>query len=414
MHNKIFLDPDSEAKHRSGLLGAYFDCFVGWMQEHGYSWGGMRFHIQCVTHFGTYLEKRGIGSIHELEGIRGQKLLDEYEHYWKNKGYHQRNRGLQHYRQALEKAGVLKAQQANFFLQFRQIKQYVEFLKNTRGLHNGTIRRHIFWVQRLLEFLGAKKKGGSLPAFGIADIDKFIEQKELRLKRPTQAEIASVFRCFLRFLYLSGKLASDLSVFITRPRRYKLESLPRVLNWDEIQKILKTVNRSTKMGSRNYAILFLLATYGLRAGEVAGLKLEHIDWKKEVIHITPRKAGKALWLPLIPQAGKAILKYLKHGRPRSKYREVFLRARAPRTLITSSCITCIVRRHIELAGLDPPQRGPHLIRHSFATRLIQRGASLKQIGDLLGHRDPESTHIYTKTATEHLREVALESPEVKL
>lgn len=413
MHNKIFLNPDSEAKHRGGLLGTYFDLFVRWMQEHGYSWSKIRFHVQCVTHFGKYLEQSSVRSIHELEGVRGQDLFAEYEQYWKTEGYRRRNCGLQHYRQSLEEAGVLKTQPSDFFFRFHQTKRYVEFLKNIRGLNNHTIHRHIFWVEKLLEFLGVEEKTSLLPAFGIADIDKFIEQKELRLKRPTQAEIASVFRCFLRFLYQTGKLTIDLSPLVTRPRRYKLESLPRVLNWSEVQKILSSVNRSSTAGSRDYAILVLLATYGLRAGEVARLRLEDINWRKETIHIAPGKTGKTLWLPLTPQAGKVILGYLKHGRPPSKYREVFLRARAPRTSITRYGITCIVRRYIQLADLDPPRRGAHLLRHSFATQLIRGGASLKEIGDLLGHRDPESTHIYTKTATEHLREVAIDVPEVK-
>jgi len=192
-----------------------------------------------------------------------------------------------------------------------------------------------------------------------------------------------------------------------------MESLPRVLNWDEVKKILHSVDLSLKIGLQHYAILILLTTYGLRAGEVAQIKLDDINWRKETIHISQKKSGRDLWLPLTPQVGKAILNYLKRGRPPSKHREIFLLTCAPWNPLTSSNIAYVVRRHIKLAELDAPHRGPHIIRHSFATHLIREGVPLKEIGDMLGHRSPESTHIYTKTATENLREVALEVPEVE-
>ena len=173
-----------------------------------------------------------------------------------------------------------------------------------------------------------------------------------------------------------------------------------------------SVDLSTKAGPQHYAILQLLTTYGLRAGEIAQLRLDNIDWRKETIHIAPGKTGKDLWLPLTAGVGKAILRYLKDRRPPSKYREIFLLTCAPWTPLKSGNIGYVVNRHIKLAGLNLPRGGPHLLRHSFATRLVRAGASLKEIGDLLGHRDPESTHTYTKTATERLREVALEMPEI--
>lgn len=186
-----------------------------------------------------------------------------------------------------------------------------------------------------------------------------------------------------------------------------------MLTWSEVQKILDSVDRSVKTGLQHYAVLILLATYGLRAGEVTHLKLEDINWREDTIHIPSRKMGKDLWLPLTPQVGKAILEYLKHGRPPSKYHNVFLLTRAPWTPLDRNNIAYVVNRHIQLAGLKPPRHGAHLLRHSFATHLIRAGVPLKHIGDMLGHRNPESTHIYTKTATEQLRQVALEVPEVR-
>ena len=409
MHNKFFSYPTVEAKHRNGLFGAYFDCFVTWMQEHGYTYHTMETNIKCVTHFGKYLKRKGIHDIHRLEGVEGQKFLVAYRRY-RNGKHKGRSSGAGRFIRVLEEAGVLRNSNCSSLL-FHETQQYLNFLKGQRGLSEGTIYYHKLWVEKFLQFLGCQKADSSLPGFGIADVDRFIEKESIRLKRDTQSTLTGVLRSFFRFLYQSGKLATDLSHLVTSPRRYRLESLPRVLNWEEVQKVLDSVERSTEIGIRDYTILILLATYGLRAGEVARLRLKNIDWRNETIHITRRKMGEDLWLPLTPQVGKAILKYLKHGRPVSSYREIFLLSRAPRTPVTKSIISWVAEKHVHLAGLNPPREGAHLFRHTFATHLHNRGVPLKQIGDLLGHRHSESTHLYTKTANERLREVALEVPE---
>lgn len=413
MHNKFFRYHAIEAKHRGGLLGAYFDCFLARMQKHGYSKRTMRSYTQCVIQFGKYLHRRGIRSIDQLEGVVGQKLLVAYQHYRKDRGYWNGNSALRFYIRTLEEDGVLKSSAPRNSSLFHESKEYLNFLKDQRGFSEGTIQGHIYWVEKFLEFLKCQRDTSCLPSFGIADVDRFIEREAIRLQRTTKRLPIGHLRSFLRFLHQSEKITTDLSCLITPARCYKLESLPHVLNWGEVQKILDSVDLSMKTGLRDYAILVLLSTYGLRAGEVAQLKLEDIDWRKETIHITPRKMGKDLWLPLTPQVGKAILEYLKRGRPPSRYRKIFFLTRAPWTPVNKQNISYVVNRHIQLAGLNPPRHGAHLLRHSFATRLIRGGASLKEIGDMLGHQSPESTHIYTKTATEQLREVALEIPEVR-
>jgi len=410
MTNKIFPIAAVEAKHRKGLLGTHFDCFVDWMQRHGYSHHSMRFNIQCVTHFGKYLEQRGICSIRQLEGASGKELLATYRDHLKSHEHWRRDAGLKLYIQALEEAGMIASSSSRDLSLFHETQQYITFLKNQKGLHERTIQYHLYWVEKFLCFIGYQEGTSSLPTFGIADIDRFIEQGAFRFKRTTQQHLTGVLRSFLRFLYQSGRVSNDLAPLIISPRRYRFDTLPRVLDWEEVQKILNSVDRSTASGRQHYAILILLTTYGLRAGEVANLKLEDIDWRKETICIASRKTGRDLWLPLIPQVGQAILDYLKHGRPGSKDRHIFLLTRAPWTPLNRHNVAYVADRHIELSGLDLPRRGPHLLRHSFATHLIRKGVPLKQIGDMLGHRDPDSTHIYTQTAIEQLREVALDVP----
>lgn len=413
MKKSIFPKPAIEARHRSGMIGAHFDNFLNWMRERGYALESMRYNIQRITNFGKYLKRRGIRSIRQLDGTEGQKLMVDYQKYCKARGHSDRSASIRLYMQALRDAGVLGASPSNNTSMFRETKEYTSFLRNQRELSECTIRNHQYWIERFLRFLGCKNGTDFLAGLIITDVDRFIQQEGSGLSRRTQRHIAGCLRGFFRFLYQSGKITRDLSLPITSPRCYKLGTLHRVLCWDEVNKILHSVDRTRKAGLRDYAILLLLTTYGLRAGEVARLKLGDIDWRKETIHIVGGKTGRDLWLPLIAQVGKAILKYLKNARPPSKYRQIFLLTCAPRTPLKSGNIRYVVARNIQHAGLNPPRRGSHLIRYSFATHLIRGGASLKEIGDILGHRSLESTHIYTKTATEKLREVALEVPEVK-
>ena len=406
MQNIFFQVPAVEKKHHKGLFGPYFDYYLRWMQERGYSRNSIRVNIEKVSRFGQYLKRRCIHAINQLEGAMGQKLLADYGKYCRK--YHKNNSGLQIYIRILQESGAITRPNNQLF----EIKQYEHYLKTQKGLNDITICGYSYWVDKFLRFIKYQNEI-SIPSFGISEVDKFIIQESIRLKNTSKRMVASAIRSFLRYLYLSGKLNSDLSILISYPRQYKFQSLPRVLSQYEIQKILNSIDRRTKLGLRDYAILILLTTYGLRAGEVIRLKLEDIDWRNETIHISPRKTGKDLWLPLIPQVGNAILKYLKYSRPNSSFRELFFRAIAPKTALTKSAVSCMVRRHINKIGLKVPEQGSRILRHSFATCLIRNGASLKQIADLLGHRNLDSTHIYTKTATEKLREIALDIPGVK-
>jgi site-specific recombinase XerD len=408
----VYVKAGAETPHRQGLLGSHYDCFVTWMMDRGYSVFTMRRLLWHVTYFGRYLKRRHVESIDQLEGPAGRKLLASYARRLKRKGYSRRYPGVRVFVRALRETGALAPAGPQGALLLPVMQEYTVFLRDQKGICEGNIRgRHMYYLGSFLRFLGWREEDASVPPFGIADIDRFIEHVGVRLKRTTVSIVTGVLRGFVRFLYQTGKRDTDLSPLITSPRQYKLQSLPAVLQWSDVRKVLGAVDRSARNGARDYAILVLLATYGLRAGEAARLKLEDIDWRRRTLHIAPGKTGKDRWLPLTPQAGKAVLQYLKHGRPRSEHREVFLIARAPRTPINYGSISHLVSRCIRHAGLDPPRRGAHVLRHSFAAHLFRGGASLKGIGDLMGHQCPESTHIYTKSVADRLREAALEVPE---
>ena len=180
----------------------------------------------------------------------------------------------------------------------------------------------------------------------------------------------------------------------------------------QAQQVLQGVNRESCVGRRDYAILQLLFTYGVRGGQVRALRLEQIDWTRNQILFEPSKNGKASLLPLTPEVGESLLDYLQHSRAPSPYHQVFLTTRAPyHPLPRSSTLAAIVDRSIRAVGIDIPHNGAHVFRHAFATRMLQQGHPLKAVADVLGHRYLGTTFIYTKVDFNSLRQVALDWPE---
>ena len=171
--------------------------------------------------------------------------------------------------------------------------------------------------------------------------------------------------------------------------------------------MLNVVDRRTIVGKRDYALLLLLVTYGLRACEVAGLKLEDIDWRRERLLVSERKAGHNTAYPLSSVVGEAIVDYLKYGRPETSERHIFFRIMAPRVPLTSSAISQRVTYYLHKAGIKVGRPGSHTLRHTCVQRLVDAEFSFKAIGDYVGHASPSSTRVYTKVAVEALREVAL-------
>ena len=212
---------------------------------------------------------------------------------------------------------------------------------------------------------------------------------------------------FFRYLFRVGLMARDLSKAIESPRRYRFSDLPRSITWSDVEQMLQKVDRRSTVGKRDYAILLLLVTYGLRAREVGALTLDDIDWKHNHLHVRGRKAGHSTAYPLAPRVGEALLDYLKHGRPETTLRAIFFRAHAPYTPLSCVAVSLRVKWYLQKAGLNVSRPGSHTLRHTCVQRLVDSGFSLKTIGDFVGHGTPDATRIYAKVNIEALREVAL-------
>ena len=191
---------------------------------------------------------------------------------------------------------------------------------------------------------------------------------------------------------------------------WSMPSIPRAISADQVHQLLASIDQHTAMGRRDYAILLLLARLGLRSGEVVFLELEDIDWNAGTLSVRG-KSGLCNTFPLSHEVGQAIAAYLRDGRPSSTSRRVFLRAKAPiRGFRGASGVGSIVRHSIKRADLKTPTYGAHQFRHGLATEMLRQGASLGEIGDLLGHRHPQTTKIYTKVDLEALRTLAMPWP----
>jgi integrase/recombinase XerD len=291
--------------------------------------------------------------------------------------------------------------------------EYARWLAEVRGLAQATITDRCQRGEQFLHWLGEHGTAAELSQLNISRVDEYLRQRALTLRRSTRKSLALNLRSFLRYLHGSGWVSQDLSPAVSAPTLYAFESIPSALRPEDIGAVLNTARRDrTAKGRRDFAILMLLATYGLRAGEITALRLGDIDWRHGVLRIHHSKTGAQSLLPLLESVGNALLDYLRHGRPRSPAREVFLRSRAPyRPFHDGSSLHTSVARRLAAAGICVAgKHGPHAFRHAHAVSLLRAQVPLKVIGDLLGHRAADSTAVYLKLATADLRAVALEVP----
>lgn len=243
----------------------------------------------------------------------------------------------------------------------------------------------------------------------LEDIDKYIEHYTVnKIQRNTLKEYLCCIRVYLRYAAEKGWCITDLHKALITPKVYSEENLPYFLPWDKVQKLLQTVKEQTgKSALRDYAVFMLLAMYGLRCSEVANLRVCDIDWRKEQIYIKRAKNCRPQVLPLLHNVGEAIIAYLKQGRPNDVESDrLFFCTPAPIRPISCNAIASVVYRYLKSIQIDIKHKGPHCLRHSHATFLINEGQTLKDVGDLLGHKSMEATRVYAKVDLNSLRDVS--------
>jgi integrase/recombinase XerD len=236
-----------------------------------------------------------------------------------------------------------------------------------------------------------------------------------RFRRSTIAAHASALRGFLAYLRLEGLLDRDLVTAIELPRLYSMAEPPRVLEDDIVERLLSTVNRSTPLGKRDFAMLLLAARYGLRSADIRGLQFDHIHWREQRVVLTQSKTQRRLELPLLTEIDHALVSYIREGRPACPAREIFVRHVVPIAPLTRrNNLWSVMRRALAAARVEIPtgERGLRLLRHCAATSLLRRGVLFETISDILGHASVDTTRRYAQVDLAGLRSVALSDGEV--
>lgn len=298
--------------------------------------------------------------------------------------------------------------------QEKLLQSFGEHLLNIQGLAVRTCAGRIFYVR---EFLAAQPRASwrklQLRKLSAKGLLQYVLKRSRQDSPGRLQAVASALRSFCRFLQVRGYHTQDLTLALPRIASAKRASLPDYLSAEQLATVLASLNPKTEAGRRNYALLLCMVRLGLRASEVAQLTMEQIDWRAGVVRLGAGKVRRQRELPLSPEVGRAMAKYLRERRQPVHSRHVFcaLRNGAP---LSPAAVTQVACRALRQAGTIPCRPGAHLFRRTLASHLVQRGASLKAVADLLGHRSLDTTRLYAQVNHPMLLAVAQPWPkEVK-
>ncbi|MGA7795315.1 MAG: site-specific integrase [Candidatus Acidiferrales bacterium] len=286
-----------------------------------------------------------------------------------------------------------------------QLQQFLTSLKQERGFADATIVNRKRSLKPFLAWLVGR--GVPLSTVSPVVITKYFTGAVAgKWKRTSVSFHVQSLRSFFRYASSRGWCAAGISESIDAPRLYTHENLPQGPSWEEVKKLLASVNGTSPVQIRSRCAILLCAVYGLRVGEVCRLRLEDIDWSDEKISVRRSKQRKVQTYPLTTEVGNALLRYLKEVRPRCAHREVLLTLRRPYRPVSVGALSTMTQKLQKRLGLKLKRYGSHVLRHACATHLLAQGLTLKEVGDHLGHVSVAATRIYAKVDLTALREVA--------
>lgn len=412
MLETYFVQPQTIDRIQASWIGAEVEVYTVWLARQGYSTRSVLRRVPLVIAFGEFARERGAAKVDDLpmhvaafvskrvaehQGPRAGRVADltkevrgPIEQMLKVVVPGFQGTGRRHHPDPFADA----------------VPGFFEYLAAERGLRPASIRAYRHHLDRFAAHL--TRVGAEVAEVSPALLSAFVvDRSRAGLAKSTVRGTCGALKVFLRYAHRQGILASDLSETVEWPQVYRLSTIPRSISWAQVGEVLAGVDRRTPCGKRDYAILLLLVTYGLRGREVAALTLDDIDWRRERLAVPERKSGHSTAFPLSTVVGDALADYLGHGRPQAADRHVFFRAVAPVRPIGAAAVSCCARQYLLKAGVQVPRPGSHTLRHTAVQRLVDEGFSLKSIGDFIGHRSARSTEIYAKVDVERLREVAL-------
>lgn len=400
------------ARYRLLPFGAWLDGWAEALLALGYRGWTIRQRLARLGHFGDYLQARGLAA----DALAQEAVLNSFMSTWERGFRDQYGRPPQRATWLAMRCAVRSlaayARQVGHLPPLEQastapplLEEYLDFCRTHRGLSASSCRAHRHYLLRLAAFCRGQGVE-NLSLIPLPILDGFIGDQGRALKRESLHGVVGIVRAFLHYLFLVGLEVRDRSRLLEYPSTFRQMRLPRHLSDAQLAEVLGRVDRSTLRGKRDWAVLMVLTTYGLRGGEVARLQLRDVERNTRQLRVHRLKGGGVQMLPLTAAVTEALDDYLQ-VRPPSEHPEIFLMLRTPVRPYTdgSALALACVRRYMPRSDALPA-RGGHALRHTVARRLRQSGAGLGVVRRILGHRSAETTNRYLRISLEELREVA--------
>lgn len=389
------LFPKRHSRYTSSPAAHWLEAFSDWLSAHGYEGKPAQLHLWRLR---NVLERHL-----PLTPLSATILPSMFEHRQRPESYRATERVFRRF--LLEHHVITDKTEPDRFADV--LSGYRHHLTDLRGLATSTARQHLATAADFLAH--ALPNEERLEGLCEEHVERFVNAAARRVTRHTLQHTVARLRAFLRYCHDQRLTARRLDA-IDAPRTYRQELPPRAIPWSLTQRLLASIDRGSRAGWRDLAMLYLMAHYGLRPSEIAALEIDSIDWEAGTLRVEQRKTRSALLLPLGARTLSLLRRYLRHGRPRSPHAALFLRVRTPAGPISHYAVGDAFKKRVQASGLPLHGFSAYGLRHGFAMRLLDRGVGIKAIGDLLGHRTLESTCVYLRLETEALREVALPIP----
>lgn len=405
MIDKYFRSPHTLKRMRGGCTGPHVDGFAAALAERGYAAHTIRGYIRTAVHVGRWADRRrvGIASFDEDTVARFRRHLPKCKCLARNKGvFGDAAPGAEHLLVFLRAHGVVASATPIPATAFAPISaRFAAWMLRHRGVSARTTYRYQRMLRPFLSSLGE-----DATKYDVRSVRGFIIEQLGEVGRGETRSAVAAIRAFLRFLVAEGQLPPGIEHCVPTVPEWRLSSLPRYLEAEDLERVVTSCDLTSGHGIRDHAILLLLARLALRAGDIRGMMMKDVDWRRGTLRVRG-KGRREVLLPLPQDVGDAVLAYVERGRPKSTSDQMFLRISAPHgPFASSSTVSDVVRFALERAGIhDPPSRGAHLLRHSAATAMLRAGGSLDTIATVLRHQSPESTAYYAKVDVVMLQSV---------
>jgi site-specific recombinase XerD len=404
---RFFRNLHTISQKRQGPLGPYIDDFAQLLSEEGYNQQCGRRRLRLIAEFNHWLWGRHL-TVRDITATKVEQFLRARARPQPIKPGSAAC--LKAFFKLLDRKGVVAASLSTIEKAGidKVLGDFSLYLQQERVLAPGTIANYLSITKQFLTYR-FKTEAINLAELTASEVVESVQHLASSISRKRAKVMTSALRAFLRYARYQNLIQSNLAACVPCVADWSVASIPKALPIGHVKRMLACCNRKSAIGRRDYAILLLLARLGLRAGEICSLQLEDIDWGTGSFTVRG-KGGSSAQLPLPADVGKAIAAYLKDGRPRALSRSVFLKTCAPLANLSSGSIGQIVNKALARAGISGCTKGAHQFRHALATKMLHKGASLAEIGEILRHRHLRTTSIYAKVDIASLRMLALPWP----